>query len=156
MKIKLIAVGDLQQAHLKEGTLLFEKRLQHYIPYSTDIIKPPRAAKSARPDQSVKLEAELIFQKLEGVDYCIVLDERGKTMGSEVFAEQLRKLMIASTRSVAFVIGGSYGLDESVRNKANLVLSLSPMTFTHEMARFFLTEQIYRAMSILKNEKYHH
>ena len=77
-------------------------------------------------------------------------------MGSEVFAEQLRKLMIASTRSVAFVIGGSYGLDESVRKKANLVLSLSPMTFTHEMARFFLTEQIYRAMSILKNEKYHH
>ena len=156
MKIKLIAIGDLQQPHLKEGTLLFEKRLQHYIPFTTEIIKPPKSAKQARADQSIKLEAELILQKLVGVDYCIILDERGKTMTSPAFADHLQKIMNAGTRSLAFVIGGSYGLDDSVRNKANLVLSLSPMTFTHEMARFFLTEQMYRAMSILKNEKYHH
>jgi len=135
---------------------VYEKRLKHYIPFTVQTIVFPKANRNKSFEQQKKEEAVLLLKELEKFDHIILLDEKGKSYSSQKFSEQLNKLSISGKKHIAFVIGGPYGFDESVYAKANDKLSLSEMTFSHQMIRVLFAEQLYRAFSILKGEKYHH
>ena len=155
MKIILCCVGTLKQAHLIEGTRLFEKRLTHYNSFEIRVITPAKARLND-PLKSVADEGREIMEQLKAIDFVVLLDENGKEFSSVGFATLINSRMNSGIRSLGFVIGGAYGVSEEVRKESDLVMGLSSMTFTHEMARFFFTEQLYRAFTILRSEKYHH
>lgn len=144
------------EAYLNEGTSLYEKRLRHYISFDTLILELPRALKNEAPAEIKLNEAKWILRHLNPDDHVILLDEKGAGYSSGEFANYLQKLMNKGIRHCVFVSGGPFGFDQSVYERAHDVLSLSRMTFTHQMVRLIFTEQVYRAMTILRNEKYHH
>ena len=156
MKITLIQVGKTEDKYLLEGIDKYEKRLKHYITFSTVTIPALKNTKSLNFDEQKKKEAELILKSISNTDYVILLDEKGKVFTSVQFADQLNKFMNRAVQNLVFIIGGPYGFDEKIYNRANEKLSLSTMTFSHQMVRLFFTEQIYRAYTILKGEPYHH
>ena len=156
MKIKLIVVGDFSQTYLREATQVFEKRLKHYVAFETWIIKPFKPGDGGRPEVFALKEGEAISSKISKGDFVVVLDEKGKSLSSAGMAGFLAQLMNQSVRSIVFVIGGAYGISDELKKKADLLLRLSDMTLTHEMARLFFIEQLYRAHTIIRNEKYHH
>ncbi len=137
MKIKLIAVGKLKKKYIREGASDYISRIKHYVPFEV-----------------VEVKEEKIGQYLSKDSFNAVLDMRGKMFSSEEFAEFIRDKMIKG-KDLAFFIGGAEGFDDSVRRKADILVSFSKMTFPHELARLMLTEQIYRALTIIKGEKYH-
>lgn len=156
MKITLLAIGKTEEKYLNEGIDIYLKRLKHYI--KLEIIELPelKNTKGLSQDQQKTKEAELIMKKLTFTDFVVLLDERGTELTSLQFADLLNKRMLASTQNLVFVIGGSYGFDSSVYQRANDKLSLSKLTFSHQMVRLFFAEQVYRAFTILKGEPYHH
>lgn len=156
MKITLLQIDKTDQPWVNEGFELYEKRLKHYIGFQTQTIVYPKANRNKSFDQQKKEEAALLLKEFPKFDYIILMDEKGKSYSSMKFSEQLNKLSISGKKHIAFVIGGPYGFDESVYAKANDKISLSEMTFSHQMVRVFFVEQLYRAFSILKGEKYHH
>ncbi|MDP2386325.1 MAG: 23S rRNA (pseudouridine(1915)-N(3))-methyltransferase RlmH [Bacteroidota bacterium] len=156
MKITLLQIDKTDVPWVSEGFEVYEKRLKHYIPFTVQTIVFPKANRNKSFEQQKKEEAVLLLKELEKFDYIILLDEKGKTYSSKKFSEQLNKLSISGKKHIVFVIGGPYGFDESIYTKANDKLSLSEMTFSHQMIRVFFAEQLYRAFSILKGEKYHH
>ncbi len=154
VKLKIVAVDKMKNAAFRELTDDYFARLQHYLP--TEVVEVRSAAKKASDAGEVKrIEAEALIETVTDEQVIVAMDERGKPMSSEELADWLNDQMVNGVRSVAFVIGGSWGLDRSVRKKAHRVISLSEMTMPHEMARMFLTEQLYRAMTILRGEPYH-
>lgn len=156
MKITLIAIGKTEDKYLIEGIDKYVNRLKHYINFSLVIIPDVKNTKNLTEAQQKTKEAELISKQLNNSDVVVLLDEKGKKYSSVQFSAYLNKLMIGSVQNLVFVIGGPYGFDESIYKRANSSISLSDMTFSHQMVRLFFVEQLYRAFTILKNEPYHH
>ncbi len=155
MKIRLICAGKTTDQYLIEGIDRYCKRLKHYV--SFELIELPEVKGKSKTPEAVKEEEGKIFlSKIDRNDYVILLDENGKLLTSVDFAESLQNKMNRSISSVAFIIGGPFGFSQSVYAIANEKLSLSKMTFSHQMIRLFFTEQVYRAFTILRGEKYHH
>lgn len=155
MKISLIVVGKTDEEYLKTGISQYEQRLVHYTNFSIRIIPSLKNTKNFTPSQQKEKEAELILQSVEGCDQIILLDEKGKEYRSTEFANLLQQHMNSGIKHLAFVVGGPFGFSESVYKKATGKLSLSAMTFSHQMIRLLFIEQLYRAFTILKNEPYH-
>ncbi len=156
MKIRLIAIGKTDDSYIQEGLQKFESRLKHYTPFDFHIIQDIKNTKNLSILQQKEKEGELILSNTELSDKIILLDENGSTYSSREFSGFIQKQMLAGLKNLIFVIGGPYGFSESVYKRANGKISLSKMTFSHQMVRLIFVEQLYRAMTILKNEPYHH
>lgn len=156
MKISFWSVGKAHEAMVKSGIEEFTKRLSNYFPVQWSLLPPPKAAGSLPEAALKKREAELILNLLKEDDYLIALDERGKELTSTGLAAFLQQRANESTKNLVFLIGGAFGLDDSVLKAAKLTWSLSALTFPHQLVRLILAEQVYRACTILRNEKYHH
>ena len=156
MKIKLIVVGKTNAKYLAEGEKEYEKRLSNYIKYEKIIIQDIKKSVKLRENELKKKEGQLILGKLENSDHVILLDDKGKSFSSIQFSEFLQQKMNSGLKSLVFVIGGAYGFSNEVYQRANSKLSLSIMTFSHQMVRLIFKEQLYRGFSILRGEKYHH
>lgn len=156
MQIQFWSVGKSHDQYVSEGIADFTKRVNNYFSTSWKIISPLKNASSFSEAELKKKEGEQILKLLEPQDYLVALDERGKSFTSEKLASFIQDRANDSTKQLVFLIGGAYGLDQSVTNRANMTWSLSALTFPHQMVRLILAEQVYRACSILRNEKYHH
>lgn len=156
MTIKLITIGKTDNKHLQTLIDDYTKRLGHYIKFEFEIIPDLKKAKHLSEAQQKQKEGELILSKLSNSDVLILLDENGKQYDSIAFSNYLQKHMNSGIKQLILVIGGPYGFSEDVYNKANGKISLSKMTFSHQMVRLFIVEQVYRAFTILRNEPYHH
>lgn len=156
MKITLLAIGKTEDSYLKEGIEKYLNRLKHYIPFYFTIIPDIKNTRNLSESQQKAKEAELILKQISNTDIVILLDERGKKYSSVAFSNYLNKQMIGSVQHIVFLIGGPYGFDGKIYDRANVMISLSEMTFSHQMVRLFFIEQLYRAFSILKGEPYHH
>lgn len=156
MKIKLLVVGKTTDTELIKLIENYRKRLTHYVNFEIKVIPEIKNAKSLTVEQQKEKEAELLLDKFEINDEIILLDEKGKQLSSVQFANLLSDKMLYSAKNVTFVIGGAYGFSEKVYIRAKGLLSLSAMTFSHQMIRLLFTEQLYRAMTIIKGEPYHH
>jgi 23S rRNA (pseudouridine1915-N3)-methyltransferase len=156
MKITLVLVGKTEDTYLKEGIDKYLKRLKHYS--KIDIVEIPelKNTKALTQEQQKAKEAELILKKVSVTDFVVLLDEKGIELTSEKFAAYLDKKAISSVNNLVFIVGGPYGFDPEVYARANDKMSLSRMTFSHQMVRLFFTEQLYRAFTIIKGEPYHH
>ena len=156
MTIKLLAVGKTDDKDLQKLIDQYIKRLKHYCKFKIEII--PDIKKSKKMDENLQKqkEGELILTKTQASDILVLLDENGKNFSSVGFSTWLQKQMNTGMKQLIFVIGGPYGFSDEVYQRANQKISLSKMTFSHQMVRLFFTEQIYRAFTILKNEPYHH
>jgi 23S rRNA (pseudouridine1915-N3)-methyltransferase len=154
--IKLIAIGKTDQKSLQALIEDYQKRLSFYIKFELEIIPDIKNVKNLSEQQQKEKEGELILAKLAATDQMILLDENGKSFTSVDFANELQKKMNAGIKTLVFVIGGPYGFSEEVYKKANGKISLSAMTFSHQMVRLFFIEQLYRGFTILRNEPYHH
>jgi 23S rRNA (pseudouridine1915-N3)-methyltransferase len=156
MKIQFWSVGKTHDSYVKEGVTEFTKRISKYFPVEWTIIPVPKNAGMLSEMDLKKREGETILQWLKPDDYLVALDEHGKQFSSEGLSEFLQERASASTKNLVFLIGGAFGLDAAVLKRAQLKWSLSQLTFPHQLVRLILAEQLYRACTILKNEKYHH
>jgi 23S rRNA (pseudouridine1915-N3)-methyltransferase len=156
MKIQFWSIGKDHEAYVKAGIEDFTKRISKYFPVEWNIIPVPKNAGMMSEMDLKKKEGEMIVDWLRKGDYLVALDEHGKEMSSEKLADFLQSKANDSVKTLVFVIGGAFGLDEAVLQKANYKWSLSKLTFPHQMARLILSEQVYRACTIIRNEKYHH
>lgn len=156
MKICFWSVGKANEAYVKQGVQDFTKRINHYFKAEWSIIPVPKNAGMLSEMDLKKKEGEIILNWLAKDDYLVVLDEKGKQINSEELANFIQTRANVSTRQLIFLIGGAFGVDEAVLKRANYKWSLSQLVFPHQLVRLILTEQVYRACTILKNEKYHH
>lgn len=156
MKIDLLFVGKTDNSYLKEGILIYNKRLSHYTNISIVEIPDIKSAASLSESQIKEREADSILKRVGENDFLVLLDEHGKMLSSVEFANNIESHLIRGTKKVIFVIGGAYGFADRVYKRADNKISLSKMTFSHQMVRLILVEQIYRAFTILKGEPYHH
>ena len=156
MNIKLLAIGKTDDKNLQQLLDDYSKRLSFYIKFDIEIIPDLKNAKNLSESQQKEKEGELILSKITPTDELILLDENGKSFTSVGFSEFLQKKMNSGVKTLVFVIGGPYGFSESVYKAAKGKISLSAMTFSHQMVRLFVIEQFYRGFTILKNEPYHH
>jgi len=156
VKLRLICVGRISESYLREGIDEFAGRIMRYLPLAiTELKEEKGGGKKPDPRHLREQEGERILAKIPAAAFAVVLDERGESLTSEGVAALLERHMIQGTPEMTLVIGGPYGLSDAVRRRANLLLSLSPMTFTHQMVRLFLLEQIYRGLTIVRGEPYH-
>jgi 23S rRNA (pseudouridine1915-N3)-methyltransferase len=156
MKIQCWSVGKNHETYIKTGVEGFTKRISKYYPVQWVVIPPLKNAGLLSEKELKKKEGETIMALLQKDDYLTALDENGKQLSSVGLAQFIHARGNQSARNLIFLIGGAYGLDEAVLKRANYILSLSQLTFPHQLVRLLLTEQIYRACTILRNEKYHH
>ncbi len=156
MKITLLVIGKTDSAYLTEGIGEYVKRLVHYIPFELEIIPDIRNKKNMTPELQKIQEGELILAKLQPGRELHLFDENGTTFSSREFSNFIERKMLAGIKELVFVIGGPYGFSEKVYKHAASKISLSRMTFSHQMARLVCVEQFYRAFTILKGEPYHH
>ena len=156
MNIRLISIGKTDNKNLQSLIDDYTKRLSFYVKFEVEIIPDIKNVKNLSEAQQKEKEGELILAKIAATDQLILLDENGKTFNSIGFSDYLQKKMNAGTKTLVFVIGGPYGFSETVYQKAIGKVSLSEMTFSHQMVRLFVIEQLYRGFTILKNEPYHH
>jgi len=156
MKITFLTVGKTDDAYLREGIEKYAKRLKHYTKLEIIDLPELKNTKSLSPEQQKSREAEMILKKTGPLDYVTLLDENGTELTSKEFAGYIDRRAIAGTNNLVFVVGGAYGFDRQVYERANDKLSLSQMTFSHQMVRLFFVEQLYRAFTIIKGEPYHH
>jgi 23S rRNA (pseudouridine1915-N3)-methyltransferase len=155
MQITLLCIGKTDQSYLKEGIALYQKRLQHYTPFEWLEIPVQKKWGSLPALLQKQKEAEVIIPYMNKYDYSILLDERGKSLGSTDFAAFIQQHLNRSAKSMLFIVGGPWGFSQQIYDLAQGTLSLSPMTFSHQMVRLFFVEQLYRAMTILRGESYH-
>ncbi|MDB5134503.1 MAG: rRNA ((1915)-N(3))-methyltransferase RlmH [Mucilaginibacter sp.] len=156
MKIILLIVGKTEDAYLKEGIDKYLKRLKHYTKIEVVEIAELKNTKALTQEQQKTKEAELILKKTAATDHIILLDEKGMELSSPQFAAFIDKKAVGPVTNLVFIVGGPYGFDQSVYQRANDKISLSRMTFSHQMVRLFFVEQLYRAFTIIKGEPYHH
>ncbi len=156
MKLKLWSIGKPHEQYVKAGVDDFTKRISNYYPVEWTIIPVPKNAAVLGEVGLKKKEGEVLLGMLDKDDYLVALDERGKQLSSEGLAEFIMKRTNESTKNLVFLIGGAYGIDEAVMQRANYKWSLSQLVFPHQLVRLILAEQVYRACSINRNEKYHH
>jgi len=156
MKLQFWTIGKAHEPYVKEGVEMFTKRIGNYYPVDWNIIAPPKnAAVLSEVDLKIK-EGEIILASLQKDDFLVLLEERGKQINSEGLATFLQLRANESVKNVIFLIGGAYGVSEAVMQRANYKWSLSQLVFPHQLVRLILAEQVYRACSINRNEKYHH
>lgn len=153
MKLSFLSVGKAHESYIKEGVVQFTKRIGHYYSVDWQLITP---SKLTDPVQIKKVEAASILKILAVTDVLILLDETGKMLSSPGLAKLIQQKANQSTQRIVFLIGGAYGVDEEIKKRANFTWSLSELVFPHMLVRLILSEQVYRACSILANEKYHH
>lgn len=156
MNIRLIAIGKTDHKSLQALIDDYSKRLSFYIKFDLEIIPDIKNSKNLSESQQKDKEGELILSKVSATDQLILLDEGGKSFSSVAFSEEIQKKMNSGIKALVFVIGGPYGFSDAVYRKAAAKISLSSMTFSHQMVRLFFIEQLYRAFTILRNEPYHH
>ena len=156
MNIKLLCIGKTDDKNLIALIEEYSKRLNHYVKFSIEIIPDLKKAKNLSEAQQKVKEGELILSKISSHDHLILLDENGNTFSSIEFSKYFQKKMNAGYKTLVMVIGGPYGFSDDVYKAAQGKISLSSMTFSHQMIRLFITEQVYRAFTILKGEPYHH
>ena len=156
MKIQLIVVGKTNQDFVRHGLNEFCKRLDHYFPFELEIIQDIKNTKNISVEQQKIKEGELILKSFQTGDYIVLLDECGKEFTSIQFSQFIEKKANTSLKRLVFVVGGAYGFSTEVYAAANEMIALSKMTFPHQLIRLIFIEQLYRAMTILHNEPYHH
>ncbi|MBK8608722.1 MAG: 23S rRNA (pseudouridine(1915)-N(3))-methyltransferase RlmH [Chitinophagaceae bacterium] len=156
MKFQLWAIGKNHEPYVKEGVELFTKRISNYYPAEWHIIPMPKNAASLSDTDVKKKEGEIIITQLQKDDYLVLLEETGKMLSSEGLAGFIQQRANESTKTIVFLIGGAYGVSDAVKKRANFTWSLSKLVFPHQLVRLILAEQVYRACSINRNEKYHH
>ena len=156
MDIKLIAIGKTDKTELDQLIKSYQNRLMHYVRFSFEIIPDLKNSKNLSKRLQKEEEGKLILSKISNSDRLILLDENGQEMNSVGFSDFLQKQMNSGLKRLVLVIGGPYGFSEDVYKKASSKLALSKMTFSHQMVRLFIIEQLYRSFTILKNEPYHH
>ena len=156
MTIQLIAIGKTDSKELEALIHNYVKRLAHYTKFELELIPDIKNSKNLSESQQKQKEGELVLKKLSGSDVLVLLDEKGKQFSSKEFSSVLQKRMNSGIKKLIFVIGGPYGFSEALYSRANEKISFSKMTFSHQMVRLFVVEQIYRGFTILKNEPYHH
>ena len=156
MKILLLQIDKTQDAYLEQGIGIYLKRLKNYVVFDVISLQVSKALRQRSAKEQKLEEAKLLLKELNKEDELILLDEKGKDFTSLQFSEFLQKKQNVSSKRLVFVIGGPYGFDDSIYKRANSLLTLSKMTFSHQMVRLFFVEQVYRAYTILKGEKYHH
>jgi 23S rRNA (pseudouridine1915-N3)-methyltransferase len=155
MKITLVLTGKTDESFAKDGFNLFEKRLQHYIQFGSIILPDLKNAKSLNPAQVKEKEAELQLKSITDKDFVVLLDEKGKEYRSLDFAAFIQQKMNTSVNNLVFIVGGPWGFSEKIYKRANAKMSLSKMTFSHQIVRLLFIEQLYRAFTIIRNEPYH-
>ena len=153
MKLSILSVGKAHESYIKEGVELFTKRIGHYYPIDWQLITP---SKLTEPIQIKKAEAANILKSIMATDVLVLLDETGKMLSSPGLSKLIQQKANQSAQRIVFLIGGAYGVDEEIKKRANFSWSLSELVFPHMLVLLLLAEQIYRACSILANEKYHH
>ena len=156
MKIVLLTIGKTSEKYLIEGIAQYQNRLKHYIQFEMIEILNIKNAQNFSNAELMKKEGELILKQLQRSDHLVILDDKGKDFTSPKFSEKLQNWMLSGKKRLVFVVGGAYGFSEQVYARGNEKLSLSKMTFSHQMVRLFFIEQIYRGYTILNNEPYHH
>ena len=156
MKIKVLAIGKTDNTQLVQLIDDYQKRLKHYVKFELEVIPDIKNAKNLSEVQQKEKEGDLIVNKLQNTDQMVLLDDKGKQFTSIEFSKYLQKKMNSGLKQLVLVIGGPYGFSDAVYAKAQGKISLSKMTFSHQMIRLFIVEQIYRGFTILKNEPYHH
>lgn len=156
MKIQLWSIGKNHESYVQEGIEDFTSRLSKYFPVKWHLIPTPKNAGMLSEMDLKKKEGETILEFLKKDDYLVLLDERGKSLTSEKLADFIQTRANESTKTLVFLIGGAYGVDEAIFKRANFTWSLSHLVFPHQLVRLILAEQLYRACTILRNEKYHH
>ena len=156
MKVEIWFVGKTQDRNLQNGIGTYAKRLRHYLPVEFVEIPDVRHGGKLPAEQLKDKEGALLLSKIQSSDTVVLLDEQGKEMNSREFALWVDKKLFGGGSRLLFIVGGAFGFSESLYGRANELLSLSKMTFSHQMVRLFLSEQLYRAMTILRNEPYHH
>jgi len=156
MKIKLLTIGKTDSVALAQLIKKYQARLKHYIQFSLEIIPDLKNTKNLTKEVQKEKEGDLILSKISTSDRMVLLDENGTSFDSIEFSKFLQKQMNSGIKQLVFVIGGPYGFPEKIYEKSQRKISLSKMTFSHQMVRLFAVEQIYRGFTILKNEPYHH
>jgi len=156
MKIILVQIEKTNDVYLNDGIKVYTDRLKNYVSFQTETIAMNKLVRQKPFDEQKKAEAIEIEKLLLPSDYLVCLDEHGKQLKSTLFADFLNKRMVSGCKRLVFLIGGPFGIDQSILKNSSYVMSLSDMTFSHQMIRLFFCEQLYRGFSILKNEKYHH
>lgn len=156
MKIVILFIGKTDKEYLKKGIEDYARRLNFYLPVELKIIPDIKKAGNLSEEQQKEKEGKLILDQVAQGDQLILLDEKGKEFTSIEFSGWIEKKMISSVRQLIFVIGGPYGFSKAVYERAGFTISLSKMTFSHQMVRMIFVEQLYRSMTILRNEPYHH
>lgn len=155
MKIAFWQIGKTKENYLKTGEEQYEKRLKHYLNFESKVYPDIKNAAKLKPADLKKAEAKMILSQIQNSDHLVILDEKGKSFNSVAFAKFNEKLFHSGPKRVIYLVGGAFGFDQSIHERANQKIALSEMTFTHQMVRLFFLEQLYRAMTIIKNEKYH-
>lgn len=156
MKIKFWMIGKTAESYIEKGMEIYEKRLPHYLPFQSEILPDIKQAKNMDQPTLKLREGESILKKLDNRDFLVLMDENGKQFRSIDFAAQIERWSIQGIDAMVFLIGGAYGFSDEIYERANFKMSLSPMTFSHQMVRLIFLEQLYRACSINKGEPYHH
>lgn len=156
MKISLIVIGKTNSKFLMDGINEYTKRLSYYLPFSIEYLPDVKNNRKLTVEQQMVIEGNNILNAIEKSDYVVLLDEHGKEFTSMEFSKYIEKKMSSVPKRLVFVVGGPYGFTQEVKDRANEKISMSKMTFSHEMIRLIFTEQLYRAMTILNNEPYHH
>jgi len=156
MKFVLLMIGKTNSESLQKLIDDYQNRLQHYLSFETVVIPELKNTKNLSTQEQKEKEADLIFKQIENQDDVILLDEKGKQFSSVAFAGFLEKKMHSSAKRMIFVIGGPFGFSQRIYDRANGMISMSPMTFSHQMIRLIFAEQLYRAMTIIRGESYHH
>jgi 23S rRNA (pseudouridine1915-N3)-methyltransferase len=156
MNVALLVVGKTDEKWLQEGIDQYSKRLGHYVNFTIEVIPSLKNAKNFSENLLKQKEGELLLAKIFPTDYVVVLDENGKQFSSMEFSSNLQGIMNAGNKRAVFIVGGAFGFSADVYARANSKISLSKMTFSHQMIRLFFVEQLYRAFTILRGEKYHH
>jgi 23S rRNA (pseudouridine1915-N3)-methyltransferase len=156
MKIVLLSIGKTSEEYLIEGIAQYQKRLKHYTQFELIEVPNIKKAQNFSKNELMKKEGELILNKIQASDYLVLLDDKGQDFTSVKFSKKVQQWMLSGKKRLVFVIGGAYGFSDTVYQIGNEKLSLSKMTFSHQMVRLFFVEQIYRAYTILNNEPYHH
>ncbi len=156
MNVKLITVGKTSASYLREGELDYQNRLKHYMKFERVDLNDLKVSHKTSPNEVKRREAELILKQLKQTDQVVLLDENGKDFSSLELSIWFDKKSLSGTKNLVFIIGGAFGFDKHIYERANDQIRLSSLTFSHQMVRLFFLEQLYRSGTILKREKYHH
>ncbi len=156
VKVLVLFLGKTDKSYIKEGIEDYVNRISHYLPFEVKVIPDLKKSNNLKADVQKEKEGQLILGQINKGDQLVLLDERGSEFSSVEFSKWLEKQMISSVRQIVFVIGGPYGFSDSVYRRADYRISLSKLTFSHQIVRMIFVEQLYRAMTILNNEPYHH